>query len=347
MATSKLTIDLAAIAENYASLDDLSKSSVETAAVVKADAYGLGASEVTKSLATKGVRTFFVALAEEGIVVRNALGSGPRIFVFSGHMDGDTKLFADADLIPFINSPQQAAHHTAILPNFPFGLQLDTGMNRLGVKANDLAETLSLLASCQPELVVSHLACADDPAHPQNAAQLANFISMTSGIDAPKSLAATGGTLLGPEYHFDMCRPGVGLYGGKPFSDAKPVVRLSIPVIQERLLEPEENVGYAATWTAHRPTKIATLAAGYADGLIRAMSNRAVVYAGDIACPIAGRVSMDLLTVDVTHLDHVPASLDILCDHQTVDHLADEAETIGYEILTSLGQRYTRRYIGG
>jgi alanine racemase len=179
-----------------------------------------------------------------------------------------------------------------------------------------------------------------------NATQLDRFRAMTEGCSVPRSLAATGGILLGPEYHFDLTRPGIGLYGGAPFAEAYPVVALDLPVIQIRDLEAGEAVGYGCTWTAPAPTRIATLGAGYADGLLRCLSNRARVWAGDVACNLVGRVSMDLLTVDVTHLREVPEALSLLGAHQGIDDLAEAAGTIGYEILTALGPRYRRRYLG-
>jgi alanine racemase len=177
-----------------------------------------------------------------------------------------------------------------------------------------------------------------------NGRQLAAFRDMVDGVAAPKSLSATGGILLGSEFHFDITRPGIGLYGGLPFADADPVLRLSFPVIQTRELQAGETVGYGNTWVAARPTRIATLAAGYADGILRALSNNVALYAGDTPCPLAGRVSMDLLTVDVTDLAAVPDALDLICPSQTVDDVAGRAGTIGYEILTSLGARYARHY---
>jgi len=215
------------------------------------------------------------------------------------------------------------------------------------MEADAFAELKGRLMAERPRLIMSHLACADAPEHPQNAAQLAVFTELTDGLDARRSLAATGGTLLGPEYHFDLCRPGVGLYGGLPFADAEPVLCLSIPVIQLRDVTLGETVGYSATWQARAPARIATLAAGYADGLIRAMGGKARVYAGNTPCPLAGRVSMDMLSVDVTHLDDVPDTFDILCPAQGIDQLAEAAGTIGYEILTSLGARYDRVYTDG
>ncbi len=168
---------------------------------------------------------------------------------------------------------------------------------------------------------------------------------MTDGTGVPRSFAATGGILLGPQYHFDLTRPGVGLYGGRPFETAERVVSLSLPVIQTREVAAGETVGYANAWEAEAPAVIATVAAGYADGLLRTLSGNAVLWDGDTPCPLVGRVSMDLITVDVTHLREMPKSLDILGPHQSVDELADAAGTIGYEILTGLGARYHRRYL--
>jgi len=344
MTAARLTIDLDAIAANWQRLARLSRS--ETGATVKADAYGLGAAPVARRLAEAGARTFFVALAEEGAVIRQAIGTGPRIFVFSGHMAGDAQMLRNLDLIPLLNSAEQMARHAESLALHPFGVQLDTGMNRLGMEAAEWAAVRQIALRSSPQLVMSHLACADEPQHVMNAAQLDTFHEMTRGVEAPRSLAATGGMLLGPDYHFDLCRPGVGLYGGLPFDNAVPVVSLSLPVVQVRDVEPGESVGYAASWVAARPSRVATVAAGYADGLLRSLSDKAVLWAGETPCPAIGRVSMDLITCDVTDLPEDPLSLDILGPKQGVDDLADKAGTIGYEILTSLGNRYRRRYTG-
>lgn len=344
MATGTLTIDLDAIAANWRALDRLSGPGVQTAAVVKADAYGLGVTRVARALAGAGARRFFVAAAEEGAVVRQALGPGPQIAVLSGHMPGDTEMIHDLDLTPMLNSLDQITRHLESLPGHPFGVQLDTGMNRLGVEMLEWQAVAPILVFAGPELLMSHLACADEPDHPLNEAQLKAFHDMTDGTGLPRSLAATGGIQLGPRYHFDLTRPGVGLYGGRPYDAAIPVVTLSLPVIQTREVSPGESVGYGCAWVAERPSVIATLAAGYADGLPRTLSNRAQLWDGDTACPLVGRVSMDMITVDITDLAELPKSLDILGPNQPVDVLADIAGTIGYELLTALGGRYTRRY---
>lgn len=344
MATATLTIDLDAIAANWRALDRLSGAGVQTAAVVKADAYGLGVAKVGRALAQAGARRFFVAYAEEGATLRQVLGEGPQIAVLGGHAAGDTEMIHDLDLTPMLNSLEQITRHLEALPGHPFGVQLDTGMNRLGVETLEWQAVAPILIEAGPELLMSHLACADDPDHPLNAAQLDTFHAMTDGTGLPRSLAATGGILLGPRFHFDLTRPGIGLYGGQPFAEARPVVRLSLPVIQTREVATGEIVGYGCTWTADRPALIATVAGGYADGLPRSLSNRATLWDGDTPCPLIGRVSMDLITVDISHLTEIPRSLDILGPDQGVDALADVAGTIGYEILTALGPRYQRRY---
>ncbi|MDD9922740.1 MAG: alanine racemase [Boseongicola sp.] len=346
MNAAELTIDLDAVAANWRALDAKSSQSVETAAVVKANGYGLDAGRVAARLAREGARTFFVAIAEEGKAVRTSVGPEARIFVFSGHMDGATDMLQQSNLIPLLNSAEQVTRHFAVSPSHAFGIQLDTGMNRLGMEQDDWDALRSELLANGPSLVMSHLACADEPGHQMNARQLEAFRAMTAGVNAPLSLAATGGTLLGSDYHFDLVRPGVGLYGGFPFKEAEPVVRLSAQVIQTREIQATETVGYGYAYIADEPRTIATIAAGYADGLIRAMGPKAQVYSGNTPCKVVGRVSMDLITVDVTNLEQVPASLDILSAHQTVDDLADAAGTIGYEILTSLGHRYGRTYRG-
>lgn len=344
MTAARLSIDLDAIATNWQRLSRLTRA--ETSATIKADAYGLGAGPVARRLVAAGVRSFNVALAEEGAAIRQAVGSGPRIFVFSGHMAGDAQTIRNLDLIPLLGSAEQLVRHFESLPGHPFGIQLDSGMNRLGMEPAEWAAVRDTVMQAGPQLIMSHLACSDERQHVMNAEQRENFLSMTAGCEAPRSLAATGGLLLGPEYHFDYVRPGIGLYGGAPYDEALPVVSLALPVIQTREIAPGEAVGYSCTFVAERPTRVATVAAGYADGLLRSLSGKATLWAGDHPCPLIGRVSMDLITVDVTDLPEVPEALEILGPHQGIDALAEAGETISYEILTSLGARYRRRYRG-
>ncbi len=356
MARASLTIHLDAIIANWQAMDALTQ--VETAAVIKADAYGLGAARVGAALSRAGVRTFFVALAEEGAVLREAVGPTPRIFVFSGMMAGDEGIMRYCDLIPLLNTLDQIARarRAAVAAGglLPCGLQFDSGMNRLGLEPAELSQLLDDpdgLSGLDPHLVMSHLACADEPDHPQNATQKATFEAMACvpalrGI--PRSLAATGGLLLGPDYHFDLTRPGIGLYGGLPFRNAKPVVTLDIPIMQIREVAADESVGYGAAYHALEPRKIATIAAGYADGLLRSLSHGFTASIGGRPAPSAGRVSMDLITLDVTNIPEAREGMmaTLLGTGQSVDMLASGGATIGYEILTSLGARYDRRYTG-
>lgn len=342
MTSATLTIDLSAIQRNYTAL--ARASGVETAAVVKASGYGLSAPHVAKALMEVGARQFFVATAQEGADLRHGIGYGPEIHVFSGHMDGDTDAIRSAHLIPHLNSVDQMLRHVEALPGAPFAIQLDSGMNRLGMEPAEWSAVRDIAIAQRPVMLMSHLACADEPDHAMNAQQLDCFRGMTDGIDIPRSLAATGGILLGPQYHFDLTRPGIGLYGGLPYIDAVPVVSLDLPVIQIRDVAPGETVGYGNSWTARASARIATVSGGYADGLIRAMGPQAMMHAAGTPCPVVGRVSMDLITVDVTHLDTAPSSLQLMGRHQSVDTVAAAAGTIGYEILTALGGRYDRIY---
>ncbi len=340
-----LHIDISALKGNYRALSALAPGA-RAAGVVKADGYGLGAARVVGALAEEGAADFFVALASEAAGLRQAAGPQARVFILSGHMEGSDP----GDNIPVLNSPEQYFRDRAMRPGLPFAVQLDTGMNRLGFEPGEWAGLKDEILAAGPELVMSHLACADDPDHPMNASQLAAFRDMTDGIAVPRSLAATGGILLGPEYHFDVIRPGIGLYGGLPFAEARPVVRVSLPVVQVRDVLPGEAVGYANSWIAPRKTRVATVAAGYADGIHRRLSSdgqaaRIDLFAGETRCPVIGRVSMDLLTVDVSGLTEVPERLDLICPVQPIDALAEAMGTIGYEVLTSLGSRYPRSII--
>lgn len=348
MARACLTIDLAAVAANWRSLDARSAPGVETAAVLKADGYGLGLDAVAPTLRRAGAQSFFVALAEEGAELRELLGPEPDIYVFAGLMPEDVGLVRAYRLIPCLNSPSQLADFSRHLAGRPCAVQVDSGMNRLGLEPAELAAAAPILGRLAPGLVLSHLACADTPFDPMNRAQRTAFAKAAAAIPGARfSLAATGGILLGPDWHFDMVRPGIGLYGGLPFADAKPVVTLALPVVQVREVAAGEPVGYGAAWTADRPSRIATVAAGYADGLPRALAGHGLgLWAGPHRCPVVGRISMDLMTVDVTELASVPDSLEILNARQTIDAVAAAAGTIGYEILTSLGPRYERVYKG-
>jgi len=338
--TARLTIDEDALAANWRALDALTASGVETAAVVKSDGYGCGLARVGGVLARTGARTFFVAMPDEAVALREALGPKPTIYILGGYASDRTADFRRDDLRPVLNSAAQFRRWFKDVGG-PCAVHVDTGMNRLGMEAAEFAALGPLPDAVG--LVMSHMGCADEPAHPMNAAQLSEFHRLTRGLDRPLSLSATAGMLLGPDHHFDVVRPGIGLYGGWPFEKALPVVGVDAPIIQIRDVAPDESVGYGAAWFAERPSRIATISAGYADGLIRAMGDRARGFIRGRPVTFAGRVSMDLITLDVTDCPCAPGDMvELIGRHQSIDDIARAAGTIGHEILTSLGGRYLR-----
>ena len=337
--TGTLMIDLGAIARNWRALDALTAPECETGAVVKADAYGCGIAPVGRALARAGCRTFFVANPQEGAALRAAAPEA-RIHVLAGYAPGEEAAFRSRDLRPVLNTRRQMDDWFAG-PAGPAIAQIETGMNRLGAAAAELPAPLP----DEITHVMSHLACADEPDHPQNAAQIATFDAATTGLGVPRSLAATAGLLLGEHAHHQLTRPGIGLYGGWPWTDAERVVGLEVPVLQVRDVEAGASCGYGAAWIANRPSRLATVCAGYADGLIRALgTGRATGFVAGRPAPLAGRVSMDLITLDVTGLPDIrPGTpVEFLGPNQSIDDLAAAAGTIGHEILTSLGGRYAR-----
>lgn len=361
-----LTIDLGALRENYRRLRER-LTGARCAAVVKADAYGLGAARVAPALAAAGAQDFFVALPCEGLRLREALtGTGegiapaPRIFILSGFEAGLGPDFRQAELIPVLNSLGQIAAwqaEAAAGAPLPAALHLDTGMNRLGLppaEAEALAAEPERLAGLEPVLVMSHLACAEEPDNPMNRAQLDLFQALRRGLPAaPASLANSSGVFLGPDFHFDLARPGVALYGvnptpGSPNPMAQ-VVRLQARILQVREIDAPMSVGYGAAFRAAGPARIATVATGYADGYLRSLSDRGSAFVDGLAAPVVGRVSMDLITLDVTRMPaesvQPGALVDLIHPQDGLDRLAREAGTIGYELLTSLGQRYRRSYL--
>nr|WP_245214296.1 alanine racemase [Pararoseomonas indoligenes] len=346
-----MTVDLDAIASNWRTLRDLHRESGgrETGAAVKADAYGLGAAVVAPALAAAGCRHFFVAQLAEGMALRPLLGPGPMIAVLNGFPPGADE---NAALTPVLNSPGDIAAWSGTGRDAI--LHLDTGMARLGLtpaELDALAEDPSPLRGLQLLLVMTHLACADEPAHPLNAAQAARFAAARARLPAlPFSLANSAGIFLGRDFASDLARPGCAVYGlnptpGRP-NPMRPTVRLAVPVLQVREIPAGTPVGYGAGWTAQRPSRIATVAAGYADGYLRSLSGRATGRHNWHEVPLVGRISMDLSTFDVT--DHPaigPGSMiELIGPGNSPDDVAARAGTIGYEVLTALGARYRRAY---
>ncbi len=349
-----LEIDLGAVRANYRLLR-ARLGTTPCAGVVKADAYGLGAARIAPVLADEGCRHFFVAHLDEAIALRSALPASAAIFVLNGLAPGAEAEAAAQDIIPVLNSPRQIDAWAALARRrgrrLPAVLQIDSGMSRLGLAAADLADAPARLAPLDLRLIMSHLACAEDQAHPMNRAQLRTFAAARRHLpSAPASLANSSGIFLGPDFHFDLARPGAALYGLGPVKGAanpmRPVVRLLGRIVQIREIPEGAQVGYGATWTAPGPRRIATVAVGYADGYARGLSHRATAFAGDRAAPLVGIVSMDTATFDVTDAPEAVEGgfLELIGPRHPIDALAAEAGTIGYEILTSLGGRYARAY---
>jgi alanine racemase len=356
-----LTIDLDAIAGNWHRLRALG-GTAECGAVLKADAYGLGAAPVGRALFASGARSFFVAHLEEGIALRADL-SEPRIIVLNGLLPGLAADYTVHDLIPALNDPAEiaawAGHARALGTALPGFIHLDSGMNRLGLMPEDqerLAADPSVLDGIGPITWMTHLACAEETQNPMSRAQLDRFRRAVAALpEAPVSIANSSGIFLGSDFHGDLTRPGAALYGINPIpgrpNPMADVVRLEARILQIRRVDTPMTVGYGAAHRVEGPARLATIAVGYADGVPRAASGRGAVRIAGFTAPITGRISMDLITVDVTHIPEplaAPGALaEIIGPELSPDRVAESAGTIGYEILTSLGRRYARRYVGG
>jgi alanine racemase len=353
-----LDVRLDAIVENYRICQR--HSGVTVAAVVKADGYGLGAVPIAQAIrqATR-CDAFFVARIEEGIALRGALPD-VRIFVLDGCPSGAAAALITNHLTPILNSLDQidawAPEARRRRRPLDAAIHIDTGMNRLGLPADELsvlsAEAPERLKDINVVLIMSHLACSEDPSAKMNREQLARFRAALAALPpAPASLSPSGGVCLGRDYAFDMVRPGIALYGGNP-QPSKPnafkaVVRLTGRVLQLRRVDRGESVGYGATFHTERPATLATMGLGYADGLMRAIGNRGAGAIDGIRAPVAGRVSMDLITLDVTEIPSVKvgSEAEFIGDTISLDDMAAAAGTATYEILTNLGKRLPRNYV--
>ncbi|MBV9555390.1 MAG: alanine racemase, partial [Alphaproteobacteria bacterium] len=322
---------------------------------VKANGYGLGAAPVAQVLAAAGCRRFFVATLDEGIALRAALGPAPEIAVFNGPPPGSAAEFVEAHLTPVLNTLDQL-EEWASLPaerRPPAMIHVETGFNRLGLAVDDLSANADCIRTVGAAGLIGHLACADDPAHPLNESQRERFVAARRLLpELAGSLAASSGIFLGRDYHFDEVRPGAALYGVNPTpgraNPMRPVVRLAARIVQVREIDRGESVGYGAAHVMAGPGILATAAIGYADGWPRSLSQRGCGWLAGIKVPLLGRVSMDLATFDVSaappHAVHPGALIELIGDRYTVDDVAADAGTIGYEILTALGARHHRVY---
>jgi alanine racemase len=364
-ATGVLTIDLDAIVANWRKLEKTAVPA-ECGGVIKADAYGCGLDPVARALAGAGCKTFFVATLDEARAARAAVPSA-AIYVLDGFFQNCGDAYAEINARPVIGDLNELAEWDVFCRRSGWeggaGIHIDTGMNRLGLTISEAQGIIPRINAGDHgiTLVMSHLACAELLNHPQNAKQLATFreiASLFSGV--PAALANSSGVYLGAQFQFDLVRPGAALYGINPTPEAdnpmQPVVDLKARIVQTRAIDKGETVGYGGTWTARRPTRLAIVSAGYADGYFRAGSSNdgtrgaEVIVAGK-RCPIAGRISMDLIAVDVTDVEKNAARrghlATLIGEGITVDELAHHFGTIGYEVLTSLGPRYARVYKGG
>lgn len=357
-----LTVDLAAISANWRGLRDAGRAAghpVECAAVLKADAYGTGATVVGPRLARDGCRHFFVAHIDEGIALRAVLPDLP-IYVLNGLLAGTEPDFVEHGLTPVLNHLGQLNAWRAAAQRFNRALDavihIDTGMHRLGFGPEEsqvLVNERGRLRGLRLALLMSHLVISEEPGNPINGEQLSRFRSFVRAMPgAPASLANSSGIFLGPDYHFDLLRPGAALYGINPRpGEPNPMlttVRLDARILQTRVIDALQTVGYGAAWRSARPSRVATIALGYADGFFRNLINRAHVHLAGHRVPVIGRISMDLVTIDVTDVPEADcqpgAVVEVLGDHTTTDDLADHARTNAYEIMTALGRRYARFY---
>jgi alanine racemase len=365
-ARSVLTINLDAIRANWAKLNQAS-GRAECAGMIKADAYGLGLEPIMRTLASEGCRTYFVATIDEGRRSR-LVQPGAVIYVLDGLLPGAEPNYTGFDLRPTLSSLAEvrdwAAYSRARGRRLPAALHIDTGLNRMGLTEAEIDAAVAepeLFESFELTLILSHLACADTPSNPMNEMQRQRFEFLRAKLPAaPASLGNTAATFTSPQFHYDLVRPGIGLYGGRAREDQpnpmRPVVTCAARILQVRELAPGASIGYGATYRVHRPSRIATLGIGYADGFLRGLSVAdgeagTMGYIGPHPVPIVGRVSMDFITVDVTDVPEPLARrgawVEVMGERITVDDLTDKAGTIGYELLTRLGQRVHRVYEGG
>ena len=351
-AGATLEIDLGAIVDNWRLLA-AKATPAQCAAVVKANAYGLGAAPVARALLAAGCRLLFVATLDEGIALRRALGDAIEIAVFNGPLAGTAAEFAAHRLTPVLNDPGQIEYWEQLRCGGPAILHVDTGMARLGLTEREFGGVIEHPPAIAWRAVLSHLACADSPGHRMNEDQRTRFVAAATrlpGVTA--SLAASCGIFLGRPYHFDLVRPGAALYGVNPCPERpnplRQVVRLSAKILQIRQIDSGGSVGYGAAHVMQTPGRVATAAVGYADGWPRSLSQRGCGHIAGVRVPLIGRVSMDLVTFDVSAVDPALArpgmTIELLGDDYRVDDAAADAGTIGYEILCNLGQRYHRIY---
>ncbi len=357
-----LSINLSAIQFNWLFVTSSLAANAECAAVVKANAYGVGASKVASSLYRCGCRSFFVVTLDEALELRAILPEDAILYVLGGLKEGAESLFVDFKLIPVLYSLRAVSRWLDFCDiqksALPCALKLDTGMTRLGMSLNDLDNFFQKIVQhplLNPILFMSHLACADEPNHPLNSIQLTRFRTAASKFKShfpniKLSLANSSGVFLGSEYHFDMVRIGAALYGINPQRDQenplKPTISLKLPVLQVRELAATTSVGYGAVGQAEANARLAVVAGGYADGIHRTLGLNPIGQIEGLEVRAVGRISMDSCVFDISASpDAFPHYIEVINSNLTLDKLSSENKSLGYEVLTSLGQRYTREYL--
>ena len=341
----ELHISLANLQSNIQFFQRIIKKNTELSAVVKSDAYGLGIAKIVPEIERYGVRSFFTATISEAIKVRS-YSRDSEIFTLNGFDFLKSNLYREHNITPIINNILEAQKFIEIFNQTQkVAIQLNTGMNRLGLDKQSLLKNIDIVKSLPLNLILSHLACADDISNRENITQKNLFIELCKTFPKiRKSIAASHGTLLGNEFHFDMVRPGIGLYGGIKNSGLEKVIQIKVPVLQNFIIDKNMQVGYNFTYKAKHKMKVATLSIGYADGLPRILSNRGKLFYENIPCPIIGRISMDLVTVDISHLPRIPEYLCMFSPEYQVDDFAKDCKTISHEVLVNLGERISRVY---
>ena len=352
---ARLTINISAIIHNWRYFQSLHPNA-ETSAVVKADAYGLGIIPVATALRAAGCRSYFVATLAEALELRSTIDDR-EIFVLDGLRPGQEQDFIQNGIAPCLNDLNQIGRWQKAAERLsrplPSIIHMDSGMNRLGLEARErekLMEDWSLLEGLDLRIFMSHLACADEIGHLLNDQQFRAFSAMRDCLPEVRfSLSASYGALMGPQWGFDLIRPGIGLYGGINGAAFQHVISLEAQILQIRTIQRGEHIGYGATFTAERPSRIGTMDLGYADGYLRMSSNQGYITIAGHRAPIVGRVSMDMIAADITD---IPESIvntfdyvDVIGADRKISTVAQDSQTIPYEILTSLGKRYQRRYV--
>jgi len=346
---SEILIDTGAIVANYTLIKEKVGSRCEVAGVVKANAYGCGVASTAKALQKAGCKTFFVATLSEATELRNIVGELPRIAMFEGYDHRHADIYKDNTIMPVLNHEDQAKIYEGDAM-----LHIDTGMNRLGYSCKtppnpEDFEKINLQA------IMTHFTSAEEHENPKSAQQVMAFLDATKEFqNIPKSVCNSAGVFHNADWHYDMVRPGMALYGLNPTPNAlnpmQPVVHINATVLQIREIQKDETCGYNETYRFNEGVRLATVAIGYADGFLRTLSNTGKLYWKGIPCPIRGRVSMDTTIVDLRNIpeNSLPKPgdmMEVIGPNQSADDLAADADTIGYEILTSLSRRFTRKYV--